>query len=153
MATARGSKPGSRPPSSRDQASLDTASGTVLSQDPAGGTTVNENSTVNLVVSSGAAVIPDPVLVYTGFEDTVVDGNPIRRWFFDVTNKYEFPIEFFEWKLPPILAKDEPLSETLYGVHGVLGVAILALAVLHASAAMMHWLVRRDGVMHRMTFG
>ncbi|HUF56773.1 MAG TPA: cytochrome b/b6 domain-containing protein [Thermohalobaculum sp.] len=64
-----------------------------------------------------------------------------------------FPIEFFDARLPPILSKDEALSETLYGVHGVLGVAILALAALHASAAIMHWLVRRDGVMHRMTFG
>ena len=64
-----------------------------------------------------------------------------------------FPIEFFDAKLPPILAKDEALSETLYDVHGALGFAILALALLHASAALMHWLVRRDGVMHRMTFG
>lgn len=64
-----------------------------------------------------------------------------------------FPIEFFEWTLPPILSKDEALSKTLYNVHWVLGLTILALAAVHASAAMMHWLVRRDGVMHRMTFG
>ena len=64
-----------------------------------------------------------------------------------------FPIEFFNAKLPPLLGKDEALSETLYGVHGVLGFAILVLAALHVSAALMHWLVRRDGVMQRMTFG
>lgn len=64
-----------------------------------------------------------------------------------------FPIEFFWTKLPPILGKDEALSETLYGVHGLIGWTIAALVVLHVSAALMHWLVRRDGVMHRMTFG
>lgn len=64
-----------------------------------------------------------------------------------------FPIEFFEWKLPPILAKDKPLSDTLYGVHGAIGWTILALVLLHASAALFHWLVRRDGVMRRMGFG
>ena len=64
-----------------------------------------------------------------------------------------FPIEFFNWTLPPILSKDEALSETLYGWHGVLGFTILVLALIHASAALIHWLVRRDGVMQRMTFG
>lgn len=64
-----------------------------------------------------------------------------------------FPIEFFSWKLPPILGKDEALSETLYDVHGVIGRTILVLVILHVAAALLHWLIRRDRVMHRMTFG
>ena len=64
-----------------------------------------------------------------------------------------FPIEFFEATLPPLLGKDEALSGTLYGLHGLLGGTIVVLVALHASAALMHWLVRRDGVMQRMTFG
>ncbi len=76
---------------------------------------------------------------------------PVVGW--TATAAGGFPIEFFDATLPPILSKDEALSETLYGVHEVLGFTILALAALHASAALMHWLVRRDGVMQRMTFG
>ena len=76
---------------------------------------------------------------------------PVVGW--TATAAGGFPIEFFGWKLPPLLSKDEALSETLYGVHEAFGFAIVALVLLHASAALMHWLVRRDGVMHRMTFG
>lgn len=75
---------------------------------------------------------------------------PVVGW--AATAAGDFPIEFFNWTLPPILGKDEALSETLYDVHLALGLAILALVTLHVSAALMHWLVRRDGVMQRMTF-
>lgn len=76
---------------------------------------------------------------------------PIVGW--AATAAGGFPIEFFNYELPKILSKDEALSETLYTVHFVLGLAILALVVLHASAALYHWLWRDDGVMRRMGFG
>ena len=30
-----------------------------------------------------------------------------------------FPVQFFRWTLPGLLAKDEAFSKTLYGIHGV----------------------------------
>lgn len=76
---------------------------------------------------------------------------PLVGW--SATAAGGFPIEFFEWKLPPLLAKDPPLSEALYALHGAIGTAIAVLVVLHAIAALYHWRARRDGVMERMTFG
>jgi cytochrome b561 len=61
-----------------------------------------------------------------------------------------FPIQFFDATLPPLLGNDETLSVTLYRVHGILGVVIGMLALLHIAAALRHWLILRDGVMHRI---
>lgn len=62
-----------------------------------------------------------------------------------------FPVEFFDWKLPGLIGKDKALSETLYLVHGLLALTILALAGLHIAGALRHWKVKRDGVMRRMS--
>ena len=62
-----------------------------------------------------------------------------------------FPVEFFDMKLPGLIGKDQALSETLYLVHGLLGLTILALAALHIAGALRHWKVKRDGVMRRMS--
>jgi cytochrome b561 len=62
-----------------------------------------------------------------------------------------FPINFFHWVLPPLIARDDALSETLFFWHGILGWALLVLIVGHVSAAVYHWRVRRDGVMQRMS--
>jgi cytochrome b561 len=61
-----------------------------------------------------------------------------------------FPIEFFNTNLPPLIGKNEALSATLYRVHGLLGIAIGALVLLHIGAALRHWLVLKDGVMQRI---
>jgi cytochrome b561 len=61
-----------------------------------------------------------------------------------------FPVQFFAWTLPGLLAKDEGLSRTLYDVHGLTGWLILLLVVVHIAGALRHWLVKRDQVMTRM---
>jgi cytochrome b561 len=61
-----------------------------------------------------------------------------------------FPVQFFGWTLPGLLAKDEALSRTLYDVHGAAGSLILILVVVHIAGALRHWLIKRDGVMTRM---
>ena len=61
-----------------------------------------------------------------------------------------YPVQFFAWNLPGLLAKDEALSRALYGVHGLVGWLILILVVLHIAGALRHWLVKRDAVMTRM---
>ncbi|MCL5779169.1 cytochrome b [Limibaculum sp. FT325] len=74
---------------------------------------------------------------------------PVVGWM--ATAAGGFPIEFFGWVLPGLMAKDPALSEWLYGLHGTLGIAILAVAGLHVAAALWHWRVRRDGIMRRIS--
>lgn len=74
---------------------------------------------------------------------------PILGWAATAAGGY--PIEFFNWNLPKLIGKDPALSETLYSIHGAVGLAILALVVVHVSAALMHWLFLRDNVMRRMS--
>ena len=62
-----------------------------------------------------------------------------------------YPVQFFAWTLPGLVAKDKGLAETLFWLHGVLGWVIIGLLAVHVGAAMMHWLVKRDGVMRRMS--
>jgi len=52
--------------------------------------------------------------------------------------------------LPPILPKNEPLSEILLGAHGIFASTLAGLVILHVAGALYHALIRRDGVMQRM---
>jgi cytochrome b561 len=74
---------------------------------------------------------------------------PVLGWLSTATGG--FPINFFHWELPPLIGRDDALSETLFLWHGILGWALLILIVGHVSAAVYHWRVRRDGVMQRMS--
>lgn len=62
-----------------------------------------------------------------------------------------YPIEFFRSTLPGILGKDPALSEKLYSIHFAIGLSLVALIAVHVGAALMHWLIRRDTVMHRIS--
>lgn len=74
---------------------------------------------------------------------------PVLGW--AATAAGGFPVEFFAWNLPPLLAKDEALSETFYGLHGLVGRALIALIVVHAGAAVIHHgAIKKDGVLRRM---
>ncbi len=55
--------------------------------------------------------------------------------------------------LPPILPHDLRLYALLRLGHTVIGVAFFALILVHLAAALMHGLIRRDGVLQSMTFG
>lgn len=74
---------------------------------------------------------------------------PVIGWL--ATAAGGFPINFFHWVLPPLVGEDEALSATLYAWHLGIGLAILALVLLHVAGALYHWLIRRDGVMQRMS--
>ncbi|MEO1092549.1 MAG: cytochrome b/b6 domain-containing protein [Pseudomonadota bacterium] len=73
---------------------------------------------------------------------------PVLGW--AATAAGGFPVQFFDMVLPGIIGKNEPLSETLFWLHGIVGVAIAALALLHIAAALRHWRVLKDGVMARI---
>ncbi len=53
-------------------------------------------------------------------------------------------------RLPDLLERDRELGEMLKIVHFALNKTLLALVLLHAAAALKHYLVDRDGVLQRM---
>lgn len=54
--------------------------------------------------------------------------------------------------IPNPLAKDRELSGLLFDLHGIVGQALMILAVLHIAGALSH-LFRGDGIVARMGFG
>lgn len=53
-------------------------------------------------------------------------------------------------RVPDLIARNPPLADPLRLAHRIL-VGLLALTVvLHVAAALRHWVLRRDGVVHRM---
>ncbi|PVX28814.1 cytochrome b [Sphingomonas pokkalii] len=55
--------------------------------------------------------------------------------------------------LPPILPHDLALYALLRAAHTAIALAFFALILLHLAAALMHGVVRRDGVLRSMTTG
>ena len=54
------------------------------------------------------------------------------------------------FELPPIVAKNEALSERLFNLHMLLGFVVAALAIIHIGAALQHAVLLRDKVLQRM---
>lgn len=73
---------------------------------------------------------------------------PVLGW--AATGASGYPVEFFNWTLPPLVGKDKEWGETLYMLHGYVGFAILILLFMHIGAALMHGIVKKDGVLQRM---
>ena len=62
-----------------------------------------------------------------------------------------FPIETLDaLGLPRLVPRSDALAETAKSVHYVAGLAIAAVLAMHVGAALMHGIVRRDGVFSRM---
>jgi len=73
---------------------------------------------------------------------------PIGGWMATAAGGY--PIQFFDSELPGLIGKNEELSKTLFQLHGIAGLLLLALIVLHVGAAFLH-LLKKDGVMRRIS--
>jgi cytochrome b561 len=70
------------------------------------------------------------------------------------TSAYRAPIwVFWLFELPPIWPVDRPLSEMLFNVHRVMGLALVGLLALHVGAALFHHFVLKDVVLRRMISG
>jgi cytochrome b561 len=54
------------------------------------------------------------------------------------------------FEIPPFTPKNEGLSDALFVLHKWVGFLVIALVVLHISAALYHALIRHDGVIYRM---
>ncbi|WP_193173793.1 cytochrome b [Nisaea nitritireducens] len=74
---------------------------------------------------------------------------PVFGWL--ATAAGGFPVEFFNWTLPGLIGKDKALSEILFTLHGLTAMAVMLLLGLHIAGALRHWLIKRDGVMRRMS--
>jgi cytochrome b561 len=55
--------------------------------------------------------------------------------------------------LPPILPHDLAVYALLRQAHTIIAILFFALILAHLSAALMHGLIRRDGVLRSMTTG
>lgn len=55
-----------------------------------------------------------------------------------------------EWSIPSIGGAHAELAKALEHVHEFIGQAFLYVIAIHVLAALWHWRIRRDNVMHRM---
>ena len=77
---------------------------------------------------------------------------PLLGWV--ATSAYGAPIIVFGlFELPPIWPQDQALSERLFPVHQLFGLAIACLAAVHIGAAFYHHFIRKDRVLLRMITG
>ena len=75
--------------------------------------------------------------------------NPLLGWW--ATSAYGAAIEvFWLFELPPLVAQNKPLSETLLMVHRLVGLSIAGLIAMHIGAALFHHFIRRDNILLRM---
>jgi cytochrome b561 len=64
---------------------------------------------------------------------------------------YGAPTPFFGlFNLPPIVAENKPLSETLFTLHRWSGFLMIVLVLMHIGAALFHHVIRGDNVLRRM---
>jgi cytochrome b561 len=64
---------------------------------------------------------------------------------------YGAPTPFFGlFQLPPIIGKNEALSDTLFAIHRWVGFLVILVAATHISAALFHHFIRKDNVLRRM---
>jgi cytochrome b561 len=74
---------------------------------------------------------------------------PIGGW--AATSAYGAPIfVFWLFELPPLLAKNEKLAETLFAIHKAGALTLGGLIVLHLAGVFVHAVIKRDGVLARM---
>lgn len=74
---------------------------------------------------------------------------PLSGW--AMSSAGDHPVSFFGlFTLPPLLAVDKDLGETLSDVHEVLAWTLIALLVLHVGAALQHHFIARDATLRRM---
>lgn len=60
------------------------------------------------------------------------------------------PLTFWGWVMPSLIRADPGGYVVLHSLHGLLAYLLFALVLLHVGAALVHGLIRRDGVLERM---
>jgi len=54
------------------------------------------------------------------------------------------------FNVPPIMGKNEPLSDVLFAIHRWAGFLLIALVGMHVAGALFHHFIRGDSVLQRM---
>jgi cytochrome b561 len=75
-------------------------------------------------------------------------GLPLIGW--GMLSAADYPVVVFGMHLPSILPHSNGLHTLLWNAHRTLALCFFALIVLHLAAALLHALVRRDGVFEAM---
>ena len=75
-------------------------------------------------------------------------GLPLIGW--GMLSAADYPVVVFGIHLPPILPHSNGLHTLLWNAHRVLALCFFALILVHLAAALLHALVRRDGVFEAM---
>jgi cytochrome b561 len=75
-------------------------------------------------------------------------GLPLIGW--GMLSAADYPVVVFGIHLPSILPHSNGLHTLLWNAHRTLALCFFALIVLHLAAALLHALVRRDGVFQTM---
>ena len=57
------------------------------------------------------------------------------------------------FSLPGVVPPDKEAAKTVFAVHGLLALVLLALIALHVGAALFHYFIRKDNVLGRMLPG
>ena len=91
----------------------------------------------------------------------LIIGIPLSGWALVSASPLGLPIHYFTWFDWPRIwflanltrAQKLPIAHTLAGVHTYLAYSLIALLVIHVSAALMHHFVFRDTVLKRMIPG
>jgi len=74
---------------------------------------------------------------------------PISGW--AMSSAANSPVSFFGWlALPNLVSPNALWAERLAGTHGSLVLALAVLVAVHATAALYHQFVLKDGVLRRM---
>jgi cytochrome b561 len=75
-------------------------------------------------------------------------GLPLIGW--GMLSAADYPVVVFGMHLPSILPHSNGLHTLLWNAHRVLALCFFALILVHLAAALLHALVRRDGVFEAM---
>jgi cytochrome b561 len=73
---------------------------------------------------------------------------PLLGW--SMLSAADYPVVVFGVRLPAIVPHSNSLHTLLWNAHRLLALCFFALIVLHLAAALLHALVRRDGVFEAM---
>jgi cytochrome b561 len=75
-------------------------------------------------------------------------GLPIGGWL--ATAFSGFPVQFFGWSQPGLDPANKALGDQLFLMHGIGGLVLLAILLLHIAAGLKHWKLK-DGIMKRIS--
>ena len=74
---------------------------------------------------------------------------PFTGWI--MSSARNFPVSWFNLvQLPDLVAPNRPLYDAMHETHEILAWTLIAVAVLHAAAALKHHFVLKDDVLRRM---